>query len=162
MFATLLICRPNALDYNEGVTNKMKWIDTGDHKKWVTSQRRHCEATLPELIRRLILATAASVSRIDFPTGDSVTTGGWDGYLETGTHSPFFPTGVSGWEMGVDPSPGKKAESDYVTRTAKPAGLAKSKSTFVFVTPRPWPQRRQWEISKRKARRWKSASDRCR
>ena len=99
----------------------------------------------PELISRLIWATATPISKIEFPTGDSVTTGGWDGCLDTSAVSPFFPTGISGWEMGVDGTPGKKAEKDYATRTPRPFGLSKRKSTFVFVTPRPWPKRGEWE-----------------
>ncbi len=133
----------------------MNWIEAGDIKNWVTSKRRDCEQTLPELIQRLILATATSVSRVDFPSGDNVAIGGWDGYLETTSESPYFPKGISGWEMGVEPSPGKKADRDYAARTARPGGLVKSRSSFVFVTPRPWPKRREWESEKRRARRWK-------
>src|SRR5687768_13255297 len=117
----------------------MKWIDAGDIKYWVTAKRRHCEETLPELVRRLISATATTIAKIDFPSGDSVTTGGWDGVLNTPSISPFFPSGVSGWEIGVDKTPGKKAKSDYDIRSADPHGLKKEESTFVFVTPRPWP-----------------------
>jgi hypothetical protein len=133
----------------------MKWISAGDIKYWVTAKRRHCEETLPELIRRLICATAETVDRIDFPSGDSVTTGGWDGRLNTPSVSPFFPGGVSGWEMGVDGSPGVKAERDYATRTADPGGLKPEESTFVFVTPRPWPRRHDWEAAKRQEGVWK-------
>jgi hypothetical protein len=133
----------------------MKWIDAGDIKYWLTAKRRHCEETLPELVRRLISATAPTIAKIDFPSGDSVTTGGWDGVLDTPSISPFFPSGVSGWEMGVDDTPGKKADSDYDTRTADPRGLKKEESTFVFVTPRPWPDRHEWETSKTDAKIWK-------
>src|ERR1700691_5620341 len=56
----------------------MKWIDAGDIKHWVTAKRRHCEEKLPELLRRLIAASASTITRLDFPSGDSVTTGGWD------------------------------------------------------------------------------------
>lgn len=133
----------------------MKWIDAGDIKYWVTAKRRHCEEMLPELVRRLISATASSITKIDFPSGDSVTTGGWDGYLDTPSISPFFPSGISGWEMGVDDSPGKKAEGDYSTRTADPRGLKKDESTFVFVTPRPWPDRNEWEAAKQEEKIWK-------
>jgi hypothetical protein len=133
----------------------MKWMDAGDIKYWLTAKRRHCEETLPELVRRLISATAPTIAKIDFPSGDSVTTGGWDGVLDTPSISPFFPSGVSGWEMGVDDTPGKKADSDYDTRTADPRGLKKEESTFVFVTPRPWPDRHEWETSKTDAKIWK-------
>lgn len=134
----------------------MKWIDAGDIKVWVTGKRRHCEQTLPELLRRLIAASASTITRLDFPSGDSVTTGGWDGHLETTNIAAFFPTGISGWEMGVEPSIGKKADDDYRGRTKKPDGLNRAKTTFVFVTPRPFPKRKQWEAQKKKQKKWKS------
>jgi len=62
----------------------MKWIDEGKLKYWYESNTRHCQQTLPELIWRL-LATDPSALRKDFPSRDSITTGGLDGYLETST-----------------------------------------------------------------------------
>lgn len=134
----------------------MKWITAADIKNWVSTNSRHCQETLPELMRRLILGTAASVERIEFPCGDSVTTGGWDGTLETTSSSPFFPQGVSGWEIGVEASAKTKADGDYQKRTDIPLGLVKSESTFVFVTPRVWPRRSQWEKDKKDKKDWKS------
>lgn len=134
----------------------MKWIDAGDIKYWFTAKRRHCEATLPELIRRLISATAPTITRLDFPSGDSVTTGGWDGHLETLEISPFFPAGVSGWELSAEQSPEKKADRDFDGRTLDSLGLSRSESTFVVVTPRPFPGRRAWEARKAKLKEWKA------
>jgi len=112
----------------------MKWIEAGDLKHWVTAKRRHCEGLLPELLRRLIAASASTMTRLDFPSGDSVTTGGWDGHLETPDISPFFPAGISGWEMGVEPTTGKKAESDYRARTKNTAfaGIVHGQKTRMF------------------------------
>ena len=129
----------------------MKWIDAGDIKNWVNGKQRHCAQTLPELVRRLIFATATatSIEEIDFPSGDSVAGGGWDGRLKTSAVSPFFPDGASGWEIGAEKSPGKKAEEDYRKRTGNPLGLKRKETTFVFVTPRRWPGRDQWQGGKR-------------
>jgi len=102
----------------------MKWIDTGDLNNWANGKQRHCAQTLPELIRRLILATGdVPPEEIDFASGDSIATGGWDGRLKTSAASSFFPSGASGWEIGVEKSPGKKAEKDYLKRVADPLGL---------------------------------------
>ncbi len=133
----------------------MKWITSADIKNWVSTKSRHCQETMPELLSRLILATATSVERIDFPCGDSVTTGGWDGTLETTSSSPFFPQGVSGWEIGAEASAGTKAEGDYKKRTDDLLGLVNSESTFVFVTPRVWPGRGKWEKGKDAEKKWK-------
>lgn len=133
----------------------MKWITAGDIKTWITSNQRHCAQTLPELVRRLILATAATVDEIDFPSGDSIAHSGWDGRLRTPGTSPFFPAGASGWEIGTERSPGKKAEGDYTKRTAEPLDFVQSDSTFVFVTPRTWAGRTKWQNDKRAAGIWK-------
>jgi hypothetical protein len=135
----------------------MKWIDSGDIKSWINGKQRHCSQTLPELVRRLIFATAdaTSIEEIDFPSGDSITNSGWDGRLKTSVVSPFFPTGTSGWEMGIEKSPEKKAESDYQSRTADPLGFIHQDTTFVFVTPRPWPGRAKWQGRKDELHKWK-------
>ncbi len=134
----------------------MKWIDAGDIKNWVNGKQRHCQDTLPELVRRLILAhTANAVDEFDFPSGDSVATGGWDGRLKTLVVSPFFPSGSSGWEIGTEKSAQTKAEEDYTKRTSDPLGLEVADTTFVFVTPRPWPGRVKWQNDKRSSGTWK-------
>src|SRR5438034_7655650 len=106
----------------------MKWITASDIKKWADKKQKHCAETLPELIRRLIFATASHIEEIDFPAGDSTATGGWDGYLKVPEDAklPFFPGGESGWEIGADKSSGAKAESDYDKRTGNSQGLSTS------------------------------------
>jgi hypothetical protein len=134
----------------------MKWIDAGDIKNWVIGKQRHCQATLPELVRRLILAhTAGNIDEFNFPSGDSVSTSGWDGRLKTSVVSPFFPRGASGWEIGTDKSAHAKAEADYIKRTADPMGFTVADTTFVFVTPRLWPGRIKWQGEKRETGTWK-------
>ncbi len=126
----------------------------GHLKYWYQSKARHCQQTLPDLIARL-LATDISASRKDFPSGDSVTTGGLDGYFETPTVSTHYPQGISIWEMSADDSPGKRVEENYTKRTADPHGLDKQEVTFIFVTPRPFPDRRKWETKKRALGEWR-------
>lgn len=133
----------------------MNWIETGDIKNWIISKQRHCAQTLPELISRLILATATTVEEIDFPRGDSVANSGWDGHLKTPVASTLFPTGISAWEIGTGTSPGKKAEEDYIKRTADPLGFILKDTSFVFVTPRAWPGRVKWQNEKRATCVWK-------
>lgn len=133
----------------------MKWIESGDLKNWVSGKQRHCQQTLPELIRRLIFATSSSIEFIHFPSGDSVATSGWDGSLKTSTISPFFPSGQSRWEIGVEDSAKSKADGDYVKRTADPIDVKLNETTFVFVTPRSWPGRVKWAEEKKKDQTWK-------
>lgn len=134
----------------------MKWINAGDITNWANTNQRQCQDTLPELVRRLILAhTANAVEEFDFPSGDSVATGGWDGRLKTPVVSPFFPSGPSGWEIGTEKSAQTKAEADYTKRTADPLGMTPNETTFVFVTPRSFPKRTNWQSTKQATSAWK-------
>lgn len=134
----------------------MQWISAGDIKSWSESNQRDCASFLPQLLRRLVLATADSISEVSFPEQDSVATPGWDGRLNITSSSPYLPDGVSGWEMGTKESPKKKADDDYTKRVADPLALTPKDTTFVFVTPRRWPKRHEWAISKAAPNHWKS------
>lgn len=134
----------------------MKWITATDIANWANTRQRHCQETLPELIGRLILAhTANAVEEFDFPNGDSVATGGWDGRLKTPVTFPYFPNGASGWEIGTEKSAEKKADGDYTKRVADPLGMTPADTTFVFVTPRSFPKRNTWQSTKKALGNWK-------
>lgn len=133
----------------------MQWINAGDIKTWCDNNQRDCASFLPQLLRRLVLATADSVSEIVFPDGDSVATSGWDGRLNAVSSSPYLPNGVSGWEMGTEASLKSKANGDYTKRVTDPLGLIQQDTTFVFVSPRRWPSRHNWVINKTATKQWK-------
>jgi len=134
----------------------VKWITATDIANWADTQQRRCQDTLPELVGRLILAhTANAVEEFDFPCGDSVATGGWDGRLKTAVTSPFLPAGASGWEIGTEKSARTKAEEDYTKRVTDPLGMVASDTTFVFVTPRSFPKRNAWQAEKSAIGIWK-------
>jgi len=109
---------------------------------------------LPILVRRLVKATASAIDRIDFPGGDAVSDEGWDGRLTCASRSPFVPDGVSGWEIGSDKSAVTKANEDYAKRFSDPLDLDPAATTYVFVTPRPWPKRHKWERDRRAEQHW--------
>ncbi len=132
----------------------MIWIDSGDIKTWLTGKKKDCETTLPQLLSRLILASSASIEEIDFPSGDNTAIGGWDGHLRSSSGSRFFPAGESVWEIGTGANPGKKAEDDYTKRTKNPLGIDPQSTTFIFVTPRPWKDRTNWEAKKKATYEW--------
>ncbi|TPG53650.1 hypothetical protein EAH89_15700 [Roseomonas nepalensis] len=133
----------------------MRLITASHITTWAEHEKRDCQGTLPLLMRRLVLATAASVSTIDFPGGDGVSDEGWDGRLVCVSNSPHLPDGASGWEMGTDRSASGKAEDDYVKRSGSPLDLDPAVATYVFVTPRSWPKRHAWVREKRAEGRWK-------
>src|SRR3989339_332688 len=134
----------------------MNWINSGDIKSWL-NQSTQCSRLLPELIYRLIWAMTdvGDIQKIKFPSGDGVTQAGWDGRLETTANSPFFPSGISGWEIGIDESCQVKANGDYTKRTADPLGLVHNETTFVFLTPRPFTDSEKWQNQNKSTGIWK-------
>lgn len=131
----------------------MKWIDTLDIRDW--ANRRDCQETLPQLVRKLIRATSDSIKSIKFPSGDNVLIGGWDGILEVTEGTDFLPSGISVWEFGANKNVKSKADDDYTKRTKNPLGFNPSDSTFVFVTPRIWTKSNEWIAEKKKDNIWK-------
>ena len=109
---------------------------------------------LPELVRRLILATCPTLSRIDMPSGSSVWRPGWDGLLDVRDGNAWVPQGPSSWEMGCAPRPTDKANFDYEKRTANPGAVKTDKAKFVFVTPRRWPGKETWASARRQEGAW--------
>ena len=108
---------------------------------------------LPELVRRLVQATA-KVLDIDMPSGSSVRLGGWDGLVTATEGRPWVPEGHSGWEFSCNKAPGVKATSDYDKRTADPLSVEVANATFIFVTSRRWPGKREWARERREQGPW--------
>jgi hypothetical protein len=121
-----------------------RWADT-----------RSAQADLPILVRRLVLAENDQVQRVEMRGGDGVGLTGYDGFVEATRSTPFVPDGLSVWEMGVGGDPEKKAQSDYRTRTKNPNGVDRASTTFVFVTPRRWEKKKDWEQRRRDEGVWR-------
>ena len=120
----------------------INWSDTPD--------ARH---QLPALVRQLVMATA-QVSEIEMPSGSSVQTGGWDGLVVAESGNPWVPEGNSGWELSCNKDARGKATSDYDKRTNDPRGEHTANTTFVFVTSRRWPGKREWARERRERGPW--------
>ena len=124
-----------------------------DLVQWAS--RYDAPGQLPELVRRLILATAGDITYIEMRSGEGTRYGGYDGTVKAERGNVFVSDGLSAWEMGVDPKPKKKADDDYKKRTAKPLDVDPSQATFVFVTPHRWPGKKNWAAEKRQAGLWR-------
>lgn len=120
----------------------MLWIDATNLKNWAS--RRDCEGYLPLVIRRLIRATATTISHINFPAGEGVVYPGWDGILETTVDTEYLPEGFSVWEIGTSGDIKRKAEQDYQKRKKDPLGVNTKETTLIFVTPRIWSNKDEW------------------
>ena len=109
---------------------------------------------LPELVRRLILATVTELSKLSMPSGSAVWLPGWDGLLTTETGNAWVPAGDSAWEFGCQSDVSAKANEDYRKRTEQPLGVAHASSAFLFVTPRQWGGKRNWVEELRAEGKW--------
>lgn len=130
------------------------FVTSNDIKVWTATDKRRAEEILPLLIKKLILASLKP-KEISFPSGDAVTTGGWDGILEVEVGNEFVPVSKSGWEFGTNSNVKSKADKDYQKRTKSPELLVPRESTFIFVTSRLWTQRGAWVKAKKATSEWK-------
>lgn len=127
--------------------------DATDLDRWADT--RAAQADLPRLVRRLIRAENDQVQRVEMRGGEGVGLTGYDGFVEASRTTPFVPEGLSVWEMGVGGDPGAKAQRDYRSRTDNPQGIDPAEHTFVFVTPRRWEDKKDWEQRKRAEGIWR-------
>lgn len=127
--------------------------DATDIAQW--ANRRVAQGTLPELVRRLVLATSPGLEEISFRSGEGINLAGWDGIVVASDATAFVPSGRSDWELSTRHDVGTKANEDYDSRTRDPSGLDPARDTFVFVTARRWPQKTEWATDKRLEGRWK-------
>jgi hypothetical protein len=79
---------------------------------------------------------------------------GWDAVVEAPAGTRHIPFGTSVWEMGRDQDVEKKANDDFMKRTANPLHINPATTTFVFVTPRHWPKARSWAQNRRSEGKW--------
>ena len=127
-------------------------FDASELANW--ADKPNASDRLPELVARLILATAAEVEGIDMPSGSSVRLPSWDGVLVVGRGNAWAPNGASAWEHSCEKRTGRKASSDYEKRTSAPEDIDVPKTTFVFVTARTWKGKRKWANERRKDGPW--------
>lgn len=130
----------------------MSWhITANEINQWSLSHTRAAQEVLPELIRKLILATV-DATYIHFPSGDSILIGGWDGVLEVEKGNEFIPNGKSFWEFGTNKSINTKVKDDYEKRTD--AG-ADNTVSYIFATTQTWAKKSEFETEKSLENKWK-------
>jgi hypothetical protein len=130
----------------------LKWVDATDLIRW--ADRLDARARLPQLLRLLIHATVQQPQRVDFSSGESIQMPGWDGIVDAPKGNSFVPNGYSVWELGVNKDVKGKADDDYDKRVKNPLGVVHAETTFVFVTPRRWANKDEWERNKKSEGIW--------
>jgi len=131
----------------------MRLIDRKDIERW--AEQFDAKGNFPLLISRLIRATAPKDTYVDFPSGNAVFIGGWDGIVKSSIGDGFVPEGISLWELGTEPRSKGKADEDYKKRTENPDGYVCADCTFVFVTPHFWNKKDKWRLEKLGEGKWK-------
>jgi len=99
---------------------------------------------LPKLIRCLIAATSKGLTALSMPADEGVDLPGWDGITQTDEVDPHVPFGTAVWEMGNDKDPRQKANKELEKRSKDSGQFDPTETTFVFVTPRRWKNKRNW------------------
>ncbi len=113
-------------------------------------------ADLARLVRSLIRETNDQVVTLEMRGGEGSEVPGYDGIVEATKATPFVPEGRSVWELGTGEEPTDKASADYRTRTADPLKENQAETTFVFVTPRRWPEKNDWIARRKEKSPWKA------
>ncbi|WP_426701524.1 hypothetical protein ACPPVV_00465 [Rhodanobacter sp. Col0626] len=91
---------------------------------------------LPELVRRLIQASADGVGDVRFPSGESTFRPGADGLVQAKGSPPYVPAGVSLWELSTEKQPHQKAKRDIEKRSksgAQDAYLDHKRADIAYV-----------------------------
>jgi len=110
---------------------------------------------LSVFLRTLVHSTGIGLTGVDFPGNDDAERPGWDGFANASEGTPWVPEGQSGWEFGTNQDPKAKADGDYRNRVKTTAKEDRANTTFVFVTPRRWNGKGDWQDARRKEGRWK-------
>lgn len=99
--------------------------------------RRKSQGILPELIKRLIIAsTNKKLSSLRFPSHDDIWAPGFDGFIKNvDEDTEYVPKGNSVWELSLNKQYKGKISSDYKKRTQEGFDFDKEDYTYIAVTP---------------------------
>jgi hypothetical protein len=134
----------------------MRWITSTHLEQW--ADKKEFEGLLPELLRRLIIASCNTFPQITIPVGDSIYKAGWDGQCFAENPLYYVPQGQSYWEWGRDDNFRAKANGDFNKRASNTEEDLQRNSTYVFVTPRRWDtptnSKEDWALEKLALSNW--------
>lgn len=124
-----------------------------DIEAW--ADQHSSRSRLAVFLRMLVHSTGRDLTKVAFPGNDDSERPGWDGYVETTIGTPWIPLGASGWEFGTNRDPGPKANKDFRKSVRTLSKEERADITFVFVTPRRWVGKDQWQKDRRAEGEWK-------
>lgn len=118
------------------------------------ADKAEAEGLLPELVRRLIAATA-ELTELVVRGADTSNFPGWDCSVTARVANAWVPADRSRWEMGTSSAPLKKARGDFKTRTDETPADQAQDIAFVFVTPRIWAGKTDWGEQAERVGHWR-------
>lgn len=128
------------------------WDITGDDlERW--SRQHDAPAVLPDLIRRLLLATAP-LSSISMAAHAATRLPGFDGVVRADRETKFCPDGLSVWELTVQDDK-SKFDEDFTKRAADPSPVVPRGTTYVAVSARSFTNRIRWAADQRAKGIWR-------
>src|SRR6185312_14818700 len=131
----------------------IRWVSAEDLSDW--ANRTDGAVSLPTLLAYLIRATHGNAVHLRFPADEGVRHPGWDGQTDANVVSEYVPRGSTAGEIGAQRKGiRQKADEDYRKRTDKPAPIDPTTATYVFVTPRHWPQKGKWTKARKAEGPW--------
>ncbi len=110
---------------------------------------------LSVFLRTLVHSTGLQLTSVDIPGNDDSERPGWDGFVKANIATPWVPQGQSGWEFGVNGDPKQKADHDYGKSVEAVSPTERQDITFIFVTPRRWLGKNEWQSTHRAKKEWK-------
>lgn len=133
----------------------MRFINTNDIEAWANLVE--CKYHLPHLVRKLILATTdnLAIKNLNFPYGEDVQTGGYDGELSSDAENMFVPLGESVWEFGTTNNKKGKADEDYSKRKLDPLDKIPDETTYININAKKYRDKGKWAKEKNKEGFWK-------
>jgi hypothetical protein len=126
-------------------------INERDIEEW--SGNSGAPFMLPELVRRIILCLEPN-SHPDFPAQKATYFHGFDGMIETAGSSRFADTPCSYWEINDRQNAKKKVQADFRKRCESTDPAVRRESTFVLLTSRLLPDRRELEVEFKQKGEW--------
>jgi transcriptional regulator with XRE-family HTH domain len=132
----------------------VRWVSAEDLADW--ANRTDGAVSLPTLLAFLVRATHGTAVRLRFPADEGVRHPGWDGQTDANVASEYVPKGVTGWEISAQRSGiPEKAAKDYTKRTKEPTPIEPATATYIFVTPRHWPDKDKWARTRKAEGPWR-------
>jgi energy-coupling factor transporter ATP-binding protein EcfA2 len=128
------------------------WDITGDDLvRW--SQQYDAPSVLPDLVRRLLLATTP-ISLITMNAHAGTRLRDWDGVVRSSTETAFCPVGMSVWELTVEGELGKFS-SDFKKRSQEKGTFEPGQTHYVAVSARRVSGKVRWAADRRAEKSWK-------